>query len=99
MYLNTYIQTSEEHKNELTQNKEFEKKEEKVDAHLTHAKYMSKQVTDKPNLPASNDYDTKHSHSKDTKGKNVLNLCIVKKTKIRIIIVEDYCFAITILFI
>ncbi|EFN88248.1 hypothetical protein EAI_08774 [Harpegnathos saltator] len=59
-------ETSEEHKSELTQNTEFDKKKE-VDTHLAHTKHVSKQVTGKPNLSANNDYVTKHSHSKDSK--------------------------------
>lgn len=62
------LQTSEEHRNELTQNKEFVKKEEKVDTHLIHTK-VSKQVTEKSTVLA-NDI-TKHNHAKESKGKNI----------------------------
>ncbi|KMQ96368.1 low-density lipoprotein receptor-related protein 11 [Lasius niger] len=56
--------TSEEHRNELIQNKEFVKKEEKIDKHLIHTK-ASKQVTEKPTLLASD--ITKHNHAKESK--------------------------------
>lgn len=62
--------TSEEHKNELTnENKEPVKKEEKSNTYLTHAK-LSKQITEKPILLASE--VTKHNHVKESKDKTVI---------------------------
>lgn len=56
--------TSEEHRNELMQNKEFVKKDEKTDTHLIHTK-VNKQVTEKPTLLASD--IVKHNHAKESK--------------------------------
>lgn len=62
------LQTSEEHRNELMQNKDFVKKEENADVHLIHTK-ANKQVTEKSTVLASD--ITKHNHAKESKGKNI----------------------------
>ncbi|KAL6433731.1 hypothetical protein ACFW04_005771 [Cataglyphis niger] len=67
--------TSEEHKSELMQNKEFVKKEEKEDTHLIHTK-ASKQVTEKSTLLA-NDV-IKHNHAKESNDHK------------RVIVIEDH---------
>lgn len=62
----------------MTQNKEFVKKEEKADTHLTHTK-VSKQVTEKSTV-LTNDI-TKHNHAKESKGKNIkLAICALNLT-------------------
>lgn len=61
--------TSEEHRNELIQNKEPIKEEEKADiAHMTHVKHANKQVTEKPNSLASS-VTKHHNHLKDSKDR------------------------------
>ncbi|XP_029671776.1 uncharacterized protein LOC115240640 isoform X2 [Formica exsecta] len=66
--------TSEEHRNELMQNKEFVKKKEKANTHLIHSGFdtkASKQVTEKSTLLASD--IIKHNHAKESKDhKNVI---------------------------
>ncbi|XP_071634211.1 uncharacterized protein [Temnothorax longispinosus] len=59
--------TSEEHKNELTnENKEPVQKEEKVNKYVTTHVKTSKQITEKPTLSAS-EIVVKHNHVKEAK--------------------------------
>ncbi|XP_012235492.1 uncharacterized protein [Linepithema humile] len=67
--------TSEEHKDELTQNKEPVKKEEKPVTHLTHAKAV-KQVTEKPTPSTS--VVSKHN-AKEQKDHDRKNVIIIEK--------------------